>query len=300
MKQLVCKSCGRTVDVPEELDVFSCVYCGAKNAIVPDPVPDLPAEELAALEPLYPLCFEHRDMYLKRFAKKDYVDAFFAYEAQIRPLFTAMDALLCRESGWAEALGDALLDAKLRFHEGEKGWKSKAGRERILFDAKLLMAWFTLPAIKDLNLPTGELLAEAVYQSFLKRYPKEPIQSGTFEEINSGFRKRGLCFITTAVCEFEGKADDCAELTVFRAYRDGVLAREPGGPVLIAEYYRVAPGVVMALDQTPDRAARYARIRREWLTPCYDDLLAGRTDACRERYTEMVRTLEAELCPFLS
>ena len=44
------------------------------------------------------------------------------------------------------------------------------------------------------------------------------------------------CFLTTAVCEYLGKADDCEELTTLRAYRDEWLAKQSGGVELIEEY----------------------------------------------------------------
>ena len=43
------------------------------------------------------------------------------------------------------------------------------------------------------------------------------------------------CFLTTAVCEYLGKADDCEELTTLRDYRDQWLAKQPGGVELIEE-----------------------------------------------------------------
>ena len=42
------------------------------------------------------------------------------------------------------------------------------------------------------------------------------------------FGRRGGCYITTAVCEFYGKPDDCHELTQFRKFRDEWLAKQEG------------------------------------------------------------------------
>ena len=117
-----------------------------------------------------------------------------------------------------------------------------------------------------------------------------------YEELAGGFRKKflGLCFITTAVCLREGKPDDCAELTAFRAFRDGYLRACPDGPALIDEYYDIAPGIVLRIDLSRDREARYDAIRENWLEPCYADLRAGNLHSCKERYVEMVRSLEKE------
>ena len=112
-----------------------------------------------------------------------------------------------------------------------------------------------------------------------------------------GFRKKkflGLCFITTAVCESEGKPDDCAELTAFRAFRDGYLKAQPDGAALIEEYYRIAPTIVMCIDVCGDRDARYAAIREQYLQPCYNALQAGDLAGCKTKYVRMVRDLERE------
>ncbi|MDR1637698.1 MAG: leucine-rich repeat domain-containing protein [Treponema sp.] len=103
--------------------------------------------------------------------------------------------------------------------------------------------------------------------------------------------KKG-CFITTAVCGSLGKGDDCRELTAFRAFRDNWLAQQPGGPALIAEYYRAAPGIVAAIDRRPDREAVYRRIWDARLAPCLALIEAGDFEACRRSYTEMVREME--------
>lgn len=60
---------------------------------------------------------------------------------------------------------------------------------------------------------------------------------------SGGGSKRG-CFITTAACEMRGLPDDCRELTVMRGYRDDVLMKTIEGRLLVADYYKIAPGLV--------------------------------------------------------
>ncbi len=72
------------------------------------------------------------------------------------------------------------------------------------------------------------------------------------------------CFITTACCEVLGLDDDCFELRTLRRYRDGVLAKEPGGAAAIARYYALAPHTLAQLRQnahSPERTllSIYAR-----------------------------------------
>ena len=130
----------------------------------------------------------------------------------------------------------------------------------------------------------------------MARYPKSPFYLGTYEELSGGFQKKflGLCFITTAVCRHSGKPDDCQELTAFRGFRDGYLRACPDGPALIDEYYNIAPGIVLRIELSPDREARYANIRETYLEPCFADIQAGRLRQCKDRYVDMVRNLEQE------
>ena len=100
------------------------------------------------------------------------------------------------------------------------------------------------------------------------------------------------CYLTSACTEARGLPDDCAELTAFRAFRDGYLAAQPDGEALIREYYNIAPGIVTCINTCSDRHASYERIREQYLTPCYEDLLAGRNADCKTRYVQMVRDLE--------
>jgi hypothetical protein len=65
---------------------------------------------------------------------------------------------------------------------------------------------------------------------------------------------RGGCYLTTACVEHAGLADDCQELLTLRAFRDEYLLQQVGGPELVAEYYRTAPGIVAAIHRDPERA----------------------------------------------
>ena len=171
-----------------------------------------------------------------------------------------------------------------------------ASRSAIRDDDKIILAIFFVPALRRQELSLSEAFSECLRQKWMARYPDSPFYLGDYESISGGFRKKlfGLCFITTAVCEAEGLPDDCAELTAFRAFRDGYLRACPDGEALIEEYYRIAPGIVSCIDVCSDRAAKYAAIRDKWLSPCYRDLLAGRLEPCKARYVDMVRSLEKE------
>lgn len=163
-------------------------------------------------------------------------------------------------------------------------------------DEKIILAIFFVPMVRKLQLPVSEEFVTLLQKKWVGRYPKSPFYLGDYDSISGGFRKKflGLCFITTAVCQELGKPDNCAELTAFRAFRDGYLASQPDGEALIHEYYNIAPGIVTCINTCSDRHTTYARIREEYLAPCYEDLLAGRNERCKTRYVQMVRDLEQE------
>ena len=100
------------------------------------------------------------------------------------------------------------------------------------------------------------------------------------------------CYITTAVCEFQGKADDCYELTQFRQFRDQWLSRQAGGEELIAYYYRTAPKLVAQIDRQANRSQIYQELYQWYLRPCLAHIEAGELAQCQRLYQSMVHSLE--------
>ena len=112
--------------------------------------------------------------------------------------------------------------------------------------------------------------------------------------INKGNNNSG-CYITTAVCEFLGKPDDCYELTMFRKFRDVWLRKQDGGEELIKEYYNTAPRIVEKIDKRDDRDQIYTTIWDRWLQPCLIDIENGNNESCRNKYVDMVEQLKVYL-----
>ena len=100
------------------------------------------------------------------------------------------------------------------------------------------------------------------------------------------------CFITTAVCDSFGKADDCYELTAFRNFRDKWLALQADGKNLIAEYYEVAPKIVEKINSLANSAEIYKNIWRDYLSKCLKSIEVGDNLNCKKIYVEMVNTLK--------
>lgn len=103
----------------------------------------------------------------------------------------------------------------------------------------------------------------------------------------------GFCFITTAVCEYMGKADNCAELQTMRKFRDEWLAFQPGGQELIERYYEIAPGIVKRLKASPLYAYYCKCLWDEYLSVCLEMISRGEYEECRKHYTEMVERYSA-------
>lgn len=100
------------------------------------------------------------------------------------------------------------------------------------------------------------------------------------------------CYITTAICSFENKADDCYELEKFRFFRDNWLLNQDDGKDLINEYYNTAPQIVKKIDVTNNVQQIYSQLRKEYLNPCLAYIEQGKFEECKELYVKMVRMLQ--------
>lgn len=298
-----CPMCGEELRVPERLKEFSCMFCGEKltpselTAEGPEDRPDGDPEALLRRVRERIVHTVADDPAIRqKINRKDFDAAFDEYEGSFRGIFDDLD-LACRI---APERKDAYMeDIVAGFLDGlEQRWTEKGRRPGSLQynmrrdDDKMTIAVFLVPMVGRLRLSISKAFGETLQRRWVERHPKSPFYVGTYEDISEGFRRKlKLCFITTAVCREAGKPDNCAELTAFRAFRDGYLAACPDGPALIAEYYEIAPAIVTGLDLCGGPEA-YREVRETWLEPCYRDIRAGRLEACKHRYADMVRMLE--------
>jgi hypothetical protein len=302
-----CPKCGEELKVPAKLEEFSCLYCGArltpKDLAAPaEPKEEtLPEDEALRLydEALSELvtCVTGYPGYNQRITRAEFEPAFASYMAGCSPVFEKLSRGLSGREDAAERLEAAaarMLDDLEAAWEQNPKWKTRMNRTGIIEDDKIIIAIFTVPLVRRLQLPISEEFAAKLQKEWVERHPKTPFYLGDYDSISSGFRKKflGLCFITTAVCQEQGLPDDCAELTAFRAFRDGYLRACPDGEALIEEYYNIAPGIVSCLNVCGDRRENYRAVRENYLDPCYRDLQAGRLESCKARYVAMVRALE--------
>lgn len=294
MKNVICTKCGASLQIPEELTEYSCVYCGERMTETP-PV----GADFEAVLPQLAGCVTNFRGYQSRITADAYVGAFEEYEAGCADVIRALSGAVtaaASKTPLLEAACERFLDDLKASQESLPEWKSRRNRIKIFGDDKLVTAVFFVPMVRKLKLPVSEEFCEILQKKWVQRYPKSPFYLGDYETIVEGFQRKllGLCFITTAVCRASGLPDDCAELTVFRAFRDGYLRTCPDGKALIDEYYNVAPGIVTAIDLCGDGARKYEKIRKSYLKPCYEDLQSGRNEACKNRYVRMVTALKKE------
>jgi hypothetical protein len=104
------------------------------------------------------------------------------------------------------------------------------------------------------------------------------------------------CFITTACCEVLGLGDDCFELRALRRYRDGVLAKRPGGPADIAAYYNLAPLILAQLPEAA-RKPRLCAVYARYILPAALAAHLGLNGLAYRLYRRMLDDLTRELLP---
>lgn len=109
------------------------------------------------------------------------------------------------------------------------------------------------------------------------------------------------CFLTTAAVGAIALADDCWELRTLRNFRDGTLARKPGGRELIADYYNRAPKLVERINRRADAARIWLRTYWTGVLPCALAAAAGFDALALRWYMALTRRLERlARPPFLS
>ncbi len=229
----------------------------------------------------------------KLFGKNTYEDAFKEMYEQYEPLLRdyaySCEGLEPLEyEDYRRSVGQAFIEVEER-RLSEAGERRKKSR---LYDDNLYMALFVVPAVAHFPAKETDALADMLVELWRKKYPQYPINKGVYEDIRNGFKKRRICYITTAVCQSLGKPDDCEELNKLRDYRDHWLMLVEGGPALVDEYYETAPAVLAKIQPRPDFNAICEGIYNEYILPCIGLIDDGRYEDCKQLYIKMVRELK--------
>lgn len=113
---------------------------------------------------------------------------------------------------------------------------------------------------------------------------------------NGSDNNSGGCFITSAVCANFNKLDDCAELTMFRHFRDTYMQQTTEMQQEVKEYYIIAPKICNAIDSLGkhDALKEYARIWESSLNPAFTALSVNDEQEVYNIYKNMVLDLKEQ------
>lgn len=237
------------------------------------------------------------DLMLK-FKKNSYEEVFQAYLEECKPILTALNqaCITCPEKKEQvmKDCADILITAIAEDVEQNTKLTSKKEKTLEVDNYKKTLAIYTVPVIHELGLQEEDFIIQSIRERWMEEYPDMLFRVGTFEAINSGFRRKGFCYITTAVCETLGKPDDCYELMMFRQFRDDYLQKQHNGEQLIREYYSCAPDIVKSIDKQEQRERIYENIWNDYLKVCLKNIEEGQNQSCQENYKKMVKNLQSK------
>ena len=228
---------------------------------------------------------------MKKFNKDTYADAFNTYYENYKPLFDSIEKN-CKDADDRDSyLRDLAASFVNRAVSEEESIEKKSDREHFIIDHNSVLAVYVLPALLEARSAELKSLADEIVKQWNEAFTRYTISSGTFAEIDGGF-KRKLCYITTAVCESLGKSDDCYELKTLRDYRDNYLLSNEDGVRVVDTYYNIAPTIVNRIGKSGDSKNIYRNIFNEYINPCIDLIENGKLDECEKLYSEMVYSLK--------
>lgn len=105
------------------------------------------------------------------------------------------------------------------------------------------------------------------------------------------------CFITTAMCEFYGLADDCEELTILRNFRDTYMQETELRRAQVEHYYKYAPKIVEHFNALIPvvKADLYMFLRDTYILPAVEAIKVGELDYAYQLYKQMFEAVNFRL-----
>ena len=191
-----------------ELAVYTQLTQAQLLADAPAPIPAVEgdaAEEFAAFSALVLACVTNFPDSYKKVTRSEFSKYSDTYLDACRPAFDHLDQCARiepdRRTEWAELGAEDLMQQLNDWFAAQKGWNSRARQARIVDNAKFTIALFLVPMLSRGNWTISCPFAKRLHTLWMARYPKSPFTLASYDDLVSGFRKRWLCFITTAVCE---------------------------------------------------------------------------------------------------
>jgi len=297
-KTAKCPECGKIIQVPSDLETVICTYCGSKFGIAYAIVPETGAVEANQDYTVYydqALSMLNRGLTVPMevtavFNRKSYESAFYQYynrlEYSLDDFNKAYDVY---EGDKDELVKEYAGEFGRRILENMDKNQGEIRTDEIENHVYLYVA-FAVPAILKYDKAYTEVMADTLLDTWNVRNPKRKLNKSRFEQINSGFKHK-FCYITTAVTETLGLADNCYALQSFRRFRDEYLAAQPRGELQIMEYYLMAPAIVAAIGRSPLKKRVYQDLWDRHLSRCLTLYDQNRYEECRQAYEDMVGEL---------
>ena len=239
-----------------------------------------------------PALLDEQEHVMENFTFERYPDSFKRYcnkhKATLKAVEDGYLQVIDKEQFLTNMAEELANSAEKRIAEEEK----KNAKEKLAANLNMCLVIYTLPAVLEMNKAPANLFSKKILEAWKAHFPKTNLKASTFKQINSGF-KRKFCYITTAACESQGKADNCYELELLRSYRDNYLLQSEEGGAMVKEYYNIAPTIVNRIARQENADAVYDELWNSYLMDCVNKIENGENEACRERYAEMVYDLKS-------
>jgi len=104
----------------------------------------------------------------------------------------------------------------------------------------------------------------------------------------------GGCYITTAVVEHLGLADDCYELNMLRMYRDKLAEEDAKFREEVLDYYKIAPKIVEEISNSSDKNQVLDSIYNDMVVPVLELLNDGKIEEAKDYYLNAYNDLKAK------
>lgn len=235
--------------------------------------------------------FEQSISLSKKFNKKTYENTFKDAYDEYKGLFASIIETCEKAEDKDAVIEDIAGVIPDIINQKLEGVTSKRKKENIYMDHNLGVVVYTVPLLGYSRNDYCEQIIDRMIEKWNANAGSLKISKSTFESINGGFKK-GLCYITTAVCESLGREDDCYELTLLREFRDDYLLSREQGETIVNEYYDIAPTIVKRINRSEQADEIYQNIWETYLNPCVKLIEAKRREECQEIYSCMVRELQ--------
>lgn len=104
----------------------------------------------------------------------------------------------------------------------------------------------------------------------------------------------GGCYVTTAVCQTLGLADDCHTLQTLRKFRDEYLLKTNVGRAFVKEYYAAAPALCAKINARRDVKEYAADLYTRFILPALLSIEHGARERAFKIYRQMIYAVRAE------